>query len=224
MKRRPELAPSLLSADFGRLAEAVRLVRDAGCRYLHVDVMDGEFVPPITFGAQVVKDLRPEAAGLIVVAHLMVARPERQIDAFAAAGADVITVHAEATVHLHRALEQIRAAGKKAGVALNPATPLSALDYVWGVADYVLLMTVNPGYGGQEFIAACWPKITAARQAAAAQAGREVLIEIDGGIKLSNIKEAAAAGADVLVAGNAVFGAADPAHAVVDLQHALASL
>jgi ribulose-phosphate 3-epimerase len=224
MPRRPELAPSLLSADFGRLAEATRLARDAGCRYLHLDVMDGDFVPPITFGPQAVADLRGEAAGMTMVAHLMVARPERQIDAFAAAGADVITVHAEATAHLHRALEQIRAAGKKAGAALNPGTPLGVLEYVWGVADYVLLMTVNPGFGGQEFIAACWPKIAAAKKLAAAQAGREVLVEVDGGVKLGNIKEVAAAGADVLVAGSAIFGAPDPARAIADLRDALASV
>jgi ribulose-phosphate 3-epimerase len=221
-KRKAELAPSLLSADFGQMAEATRLVRDAGLKYLHLDVMDGEFVPNITFGPKMAADLRAEAGDLVMIAHLMVARPERYIDDFAAAGADVITAHAEATPHLHRALQQIRAAGKKAGAALNPATPLSALEDVLDLADFILIMTVNPGFGGQAFIESGLAKIARAR-AMADRGGREVLIEVDGGVKNDNIKRVAAAGADVIVAGSAVFGAPDPAKAVAELRQALNS-
>ncbi len=221
-KRKAELAPSLLTADFGQMAEATRLVRDAGLKYLHLDVMDGEFVPNITFGPKMAADLRAEAGDLVMIAHLMVARPERYIDDFAAAGADVITAHAEATPHLHRALQQIRGAGKKAGAALNPATPLSALEDVLDLADFILIMTVNPGFGGQAFIESGLAKIARAR-AMADRGGREVLIEVDGGVKSDNIKRVAAAGADVIVAGSAVFGAQDPAKAITELRLALNS-
>jgi ribulose-phosphate 3-epimerase len=221
-KRKAELAPSLLSADFGQMAEATRLVRDAGLKYVHLDVMDGEFVPNITFGAKMAADLRGEAGDLVMIAHLMVARPERYVDDFAAAGADVITAHAEATPHLHRALQQIRAAGKKAGAALNPATPLSTLEDVLDLADFILIMTVNPGFGGQAFIESGLAKIARAR-AMADRSGREVLIEVDGGVKSDNIKRVAAAGADVIVAGSAVFGAPDPAKAIAELRRALNS-
>jgi ribulose-phosphate 3-epimerase len=221
-KRKAELAPSLLSADFGRMAEATRLVRDAGLKYLHLDVMDGEFVPNITFGPKMVADLRAEAGDLVMVAHLMVARPERYVDDFAAAGADVVTVHAEATPHLHRALQQVRAAGKKAGAALNPATPLAALEEVLDLADMILIMTVNPGFGGQAFVESGLAKIARAREMAD-RAGREVLIEVDGGVKNDNIKRVAEAGADVIVAGNAVFGAPDPAKAIAELRAVLDS-
>jgi ribulose-phosphate 3-epimerase len=222
VKRKAELAPSLLSADFGQMAEATRLVRDAGLKYLHLDVMDGEFVPNITFGPKMAADLRAEAGDLVMSAHLMVARPERYIDDFAAAGADVITAHVEATPHLHRALQQIRAAGKQAGAALNPATPLSALEDVLDLADFILIMTVNPGFGGQAFIESGLAKIARAR-AMADRGGREVLIEVDGGVKSDNIKRVAAAGADVIVAGSAVFGAPDPAKAIAELRQALNS-
>jgi ribulose-phosphate 3-epimerase len=222
VKRKAELAPSLLSADFGQMAEATRLVRDAGLKYLHLDVMDGEFVPNITFGPKMAADLRAEAGDLVMIAHLMVARPERYIDDFAAAGADVITAHVEATPHLHRALQQIRAAGKQAGAALNPATPLSALEDVLDLADFILIMTVNPGFGGQAFIESGLAKIARAR-AMADRGGREVLIEVDGGVKSDNIKRVAAAGADVIVAGSAVFGAPDPAKAIAELRQALNS-
>jgi ribulose-phosphate 3-epimerase len=221
-KRKAELAPSLLSADFGRMAEAVALVRDAGLKYVHLDVMDGEFVPNITFGSKMVADLRAGAGDLVMIAHLMVAQPERYVDDFAAAGADYITVHAEATPHLHRALQQVRAAGKKAGAAVNPATPLSAYEDVLGLADLLLVMTVNPGFGGQAFVENGLDRIARAR-AMADGAGRQILIEVDGGVKLDNIKAVAAAGADVIVAGSAVFGAPDPAAAIAEMRAVLNS-
>lgn len=219
-KRKAELAPSLLSADFGRMAEATRLVRDAGLKYLHLDVMDGEFVPNITFGPKMVADLRDDAGDLVMIAHLMVARPERYVDDFAAAGADVVTVHAEATPHLHRALQQVKAAGKKAGAAVNPATPLVALEDALDLADFILIMTVNPGFGGQAFVEGGLAKIARAR-ARVDRGGRDVLIEVDGGVKNDNIRRVAEAGADVIVAGSAVFGAADPAKALAELRAAL---
>jgi ribulose-phosphate 3-epimerase len=221
-KRQAQLAPSLLSADFGHMAEATRAVRDAGLRYVHLDVMDGEFVPNITFGPKMVADIREVAGDLGVIAHLMVARPERYVDDFAAAGADIISVHAEATPHLHRALQQVRAAGKKAGAAVNPGTPLSALEDVLDQADFILIMTVNPGFGGQAFIPAGLDKIARAR-ALADESGREILIEVDGGVKTDNIKSVADAGADIIVAGSAVFGAPYPAAAMAELQGALNS-
>jgi ribulose-phosphate 3-epimerase len=221
-KRKAELAPSLLSADFGRMAEAMRLVRDAGLRYVHLDVMDGEFVPNISFGAKMVADLRDDAGDLVMIAHLMVKKPERYVDDFAAAGADVITVHAEATPHLHRALQQVKAAGKKAGAAVNPATPLAAFEDVLGLADFVLIMTVNPGFGGQTFVEGGLAKIARAREMVDGS-GREVIIEVDGGVKSDNIRLVADAGADVIVAGSAVFGAPDAAAAIAELKSAIDS-
>jgi ribulose-phosphate 3-epimerase len=221
-KRKAELAPSLLSADFGRMADATRLVRDAGARYVHLDVMDGEFVPNISFGAKMVADLRDDAGDLVMIAHLMVEKPERYVGDFAAAGADVITVHAEATPHLHRALQQVKAAGKKAGAAVNPATPLAAFEDVLALADFLLIMTVNPGFGGQTFVEGGLAKIARAREMADAS-GREVIIEVDGGVKSDNIRLVADAGADVIVAGSAVFGAPDPAAAIAELKSAIDS-
>lgn len=211
-----------MSADFGLMAEATKLVRDAGLTYVHFDVMDGEFVPNITFGPKMVADLRDAAGDLVMIAHLMVAKPERYVDDFAAAGADVVTVHAEATPHLHRALQQIKAAGKRAGAAVNPATPLGVLEDVLDLADFILIMTVNPGFDGQAFVEGGLAKIARAREMADAS-GREVLIEVDGGVKSDNIRRVADAGADVIVAGSAVFGAPDPAVAIAELQSALDS-
>ena len=221
-KRKAELAPSLLSADFGRMAEATRLVRDAGLSYIHLDVMDGAFVPNISFGAKMVADLRDDAGDLVMIAHLMVEKPERYVDDFAAAGADVITVHAEATPHLHRALQQVKAAGKKAGAAVNPATPLAAFEDVLALADFLLIMTVNPGFGGQTFVEGGLAKIARAREMADAS-GRELIIEVDGGVKSDNIRLVADAGADVIVAGSAVFGAPDAAAAIAELKSAIDS-
>ncbi len=204
------------------MAEATRTVRAAGLKYVHLDVMDGEFVPNITFGPKMVADLRREAGDLVMIAHLMVARPERYVDDFAAAGADVVTVHAEATPHLHRALQQVRAAGKKAGAALNPATPLAALEDILDLADFILIMTVNPGFGGQVFVEGGLAKIARTREMVD-EAGGRALIEVDGGVKNDNIRRVAKAGADVIVAGSAVFGAPDPAKAIAELQAALDS-
>jgi len=204
MSARPiRIAPSILSADFGRLAEEVRAVEVAGADWIHVDVMDGRFVPNITFGPPVVKALR-KATKLPLDVHLMIVEPEKYVDAFADAGADTILVHAEACVHLHRTLEQIRAKGKRAGVVLNPHTHESALQYVMGIVDQVLVMSVNPGFGGQSFIDAVLPKVERIRAMADAT-GREIDLEIDGGINEKTVARAAKAGVNVFVAGNAVF-------------------
>lgn len=212
MARGRLIAPSILSADFGRLAEEVKAVEAAGADWIHFDVMDGRFVPNITFGPVVLKAVR-EATTLPLDAHLMIVESEKYVDEFARAGADWITVHAEACVHLDRILHQIREAGAKAGVSLNPATPLSVLDYVMETVDLVLLMTVNPGFGGQSYIEACTPKIRELRRRID-QSGREIVLEIDGGIKPDNIRRVAADDVDVVVAGSAVFGQKDYADAI----------
>ncbi len=202
-----KIAPSILSADFGRLAEEVRAVEAAGADYIHVDVMDGMFVPNITIGPGVVAALR-KVTKLPLDVHLMVEEPSRYVDDFARAGADLIGVHVEACKHLHRALQQIRAAGKRPSVTLNPATPLDSISYVLEDVAQVLLMSVNPGFGGQSFIRAVLPKIRDLRAELDAR-GLAVDIEVDGGIKVDNIAEVAAAGATVFVAGSAVFESKD---------------
>jgi ribulose-phosphate 3-epimerase len=214
------IAPSILSADFGRLAEEVRAVEAAGADWVHVDVMDGRFVPNLTVGPLVVEAVR-KVTRLPIDVHLMIVEPERYVDAFAHAGADVISVHAEVSPHLHRTLQTIRAAGARPAVALNPSTPLSAVEWVLGDCEMILLMTVNPGFGGQRFIAACTEKVRLLREMASAR-GQALDIEVDGGIKSDTAAVVAAAGANVLVAGTAVFGAGDYRAAIAALRRAAA--
>jgi len=211
-----KIAPSILSADFSRLGEEIRAVEAGGADYIHVDVMDGHFVPNITIGPLVVEAVR-KITSLPLDVHLMISNPEMYIPEFAKAGADIIVIHAEATVHLHRALQLIKSFGKKAGVALNPATSLSALEYVLGDLDLVLLMTVNPGFGGQSFIDTCIPKIQSLR-GMLDRLGLETELEVDGGVKTDNIDRISHAGADVFVAGSAVFGSRDYPGTITELK------
>jgi ribulose-phosphate 3-epimerase len=206
VERAVKIAPSILSADFGRLAEEVRAVEAAGASFIHVDVMDGRFVPNITIGPLVVKAVR-QATKLPIDAHLMIVEPERYVGEFVKAGADLVSVHVEASPHLHRTVQQIHAAGAKAGVVLNPHTPVESVRHVLEDVDLVLVMSVNPGFGGQSFIRSALPKIAALR-AEIDRLGREVALEVDGGVAVGTVGEVVAAGADVLVAGSAVFGAA----------------
>jgi ribulose-phosphate 3-epimerase len=201
------IAPSLLSADFGRLAQEIRAIEEAGADLLHVDVMDGRFVPNITIGPFVVEAIR-KCATIPLDVHLMIVEPERYIDAFSEAGADIITVHPEATPHLQRAVARIRELGRKAGVALNPSTPLSAVEWVLQVVDMVLIMSVNPGFGGQAFLPASLAKIELLRSQIR-RAKMDVDIQVDGGIKVDNIGEVVAAGANVIVSGSGIFGTPD---------------
>lgn len=211
-----KISPSILSADFARLGDEIRAIDLGGADYIHVDVMDGHFVPNITIGPLVVDAVRKVTAKPLDV-HLMIENPDRYIPEFAKAGADLITVHQEAVPHLHRTIQLIKSLGKKAGVSINPATPVSTLDVILDDLDLVLLMSVNPGFGGQSFIPATLPKISALRRMIA-ERGLSVEIEIDGGVKADNIGEIAAAGADVFVAGSAVFSTPDYAQTIALLR------
>ncbi|MEM6445232.1 MAG: ribulose-phosphate 3-epimerase [Cyanobacteria bacterium P01_D01_bin.123] len=219
MTKSTVISPSILSADFSRLGEEVRAVDKAGADWIHVDVMDGRFVPNITIGPLIVKALRPVTEKPLDV-HLMIVEPEKYVEDFAKAGADIISVHAEhnASPHLHRTLGQIRELGKQAGVVLNPGTPLELIEYVLPLCDLILLMSVNPGFGGQSFIPDVLPKIRKLRQMCSDR-GFDPWIEVDGGLKAHNTWQVLEAGANAIVAGSAVFKADDYAKAITDIRN-----
>lgn len=211
-----KLAPSILSADFARLLEDVKKVENAGCEYLHIDVMDGHFVPNITLGPGIVKSLRKDV-NMVFDVHLMIENPDNYIKEFANAGCDIIVVHQEACTHLHRTIQNIKSHGIKAGVALNPATPIETIKYVLQDVDMVLLMSVNPGFGGQSYIPVVTEKIKELK-ALIDEMNLDIDIEVDGGVKPSNISEVVNAGANVIVAGSAIFNAGDIDEAVKSLR------
>ena len=212
----PEILPSLLAADFGHLADQIARVEAGGATMLHLDVMDGHFVPNISFGLPIVSAVRKLSRSVLDV-HLMISQPDHYLAAFRDAGADQISVHVEACPHLDRTLNEIRRLGAKAGVVLNPATPLTAVEHALEVADYVLLMSVNPGFGGQRFIPYVMDKVRALKRTRTNR-GLDFRIEIDGGITVDNVAEAVEAGVDWLVAGSSVFTSADPAATVRKMQ------
>jgi ribulose-phosphate 3-epimerase len=212
------IAPSLLSADFSKLLDEIKEVEEAGADLLHVDVMDGHFVPNITIGPFIVRTIK-NSTKLPLDVHLMIENPEEYVETFVQAGADYVSVHPEATYHLHRLLEKIRDLGAKPGVALNPATPLNVLAYILDEVDYILVMSVNPGFGGQEFIPQTVSKIKHLKDVLKKR-GYEIPIEVDGGINSTNAGEVVKAGAEILVAGYAIFGAEDRKKALLDIREA----
>jgi ribulose-phosphate 3-epimerase len=207
-----KIAPSLLSADFSKIVDQIGVVERAGADYLHLDVMDGRFVPNITWGPKIIGDLR-RLTRLPFDAHLMIVEPERYVEQFRAAGADIITVHLEACVHLQRAVAHIRSLGARAGVSLNPSTPVALLEDVIGDLDLVLIMSVNPGFGGQSFLPVALKKLREARKMID-EFNPACELEVDGGVGRENVREVVAAGADVLVMGSSIFGSSDPAAAL----------
>lgn len=213
-----EIAPSILSADFSKLGEEIQAVERGGATLLHVDVMDGHFVPNITIGLPVVQSIA-RSTDLPIDAHLMISEPGKYAEQFVFAGARMVSVHVEADAHIHRTLMAIKAAGARAGVVINPATPINELEEILNFVDYVLVMSVNPGFGGQQFIPTAINKVRRLRQMVV-ERGTDVRIEIDGGIDRANIADVVAAGADIIVAGSAIFGSADPEAAVRELREA----
>ena len=216
MARPIQIAPSILASDFGRLADEIKDVASGGADLIHVDVMDGTFVPNLTLGPDIVRSAR-KATSLPIDVHMMVMQPERHIEAFAAAGADIITVHAEATIHLQRTLHAIRQLGKRAGVAHNPHTSEHGLEYILGDIDLILVLTINPGFSGQAFLPGVLPKISNIRQLVST---RDISIEVDGGINTQTAQEVARAGADILVTGAAVYGQPDRRKAIATIRSA----
>lgn len=216
MSLKRKIAPSILSANFAQLGADVAMVEQAGAEVIHVDVMDGHFVPNITIGPLVVEAIRP-ITQLPLDVHLMIENPGNYIDAFAKAGADYITVHQEATPHLHRVIQSIKEKNIKAGVALNPATPLSSIEHVFSDIDLLLIMSVNPGFGGQKFIPSALTKLKQAQEMKQSLGLHQIEIEVDGGVNLENIKQISDAGAEILVAGSAIYNASNPKKVVYEM-------